>query len=191
MKLALCIVAALLALAAIPLFILTGWGEKFGKKRAYLMVFCSALFFCSIFAGVEPFFSILGNFWPGGLYSAKITPDVPSFAIPLTRTGEITLNIKNTGRLTWDSTADSGPVLLSWHLLSERGSMIRFDNPRTPFPRSIPPGDSESVAVQMSPASEGIPAGRYIIEFDLVCEDAAWFADRGSATCRVLMEVLP
>jgi len=189
MKLFFCATVAFCAIVAIPL--LAKRGERFGKKRAYLMVFCSALFFSSIFAGSGTFFAELENFWPGGLYAAEITPNAPSFAFPLKGTGEITLKVKNMGSLTWDSTAGDEPVFLGWHLMSEKGVMIRFDNPRAPFSRPVPPGNSENVIVRVSPALEGIPAGHYIIEFDLVCENVAWFADRGSPTRRVPVEVMP
>ena len=191
MKLLLCITTTLLALVALPFLILTKKGEKFGKKRAYIMIFCSALFFASVFVGAKPFFSILENYWPGGLYAAEITPVAQLFVIPLAGTGEMELNVKNRGTLTWDSADNVNPVLLSWHLMSEEGTMIRFDNKRTPFPHPILPGESGRVVVQMSPASEGIPVGRYLIEFDLVQENVTWFANRGSATCRVRLEVLP
>ena len=189
MKLIFCIAAALSAFTAIPLFIIRG--EKFGKRRAYLMIFCSALFFSSVFIGAEHFFSILESFWPSRLYAAEITSDTSSFIIPSIGTGEITLNVINRGALTWDSLAEREPVFLGWHLHNERGVMIRFDNTRAPFSLPIPPGESERVVVHVSPALEGIPAGRYLIEFDLVCENVTWFADRGSATCRIPMEVLP
>jgi hypothetical protein len=187
MRLFFCAAAALIALAAIPL--LARRGQKLGKKRAYLMTFCSALFFTSVFMGSGAFFAKLEKSWPSGLYSAEITASAP--AAFLMTGGDVTLEVKNIGSLTWDSAAKNEPVFLSWHVLGEKGGMIRFDNPRISFPRPIPPGDSISVAIQVSPASEGIPAGRYILEFDLVCENVAWFADRGSATRRVPIEVLP
>lgn len=187
MKLIFCITAALLSFAALTLLAIRG--ERFGKKRAYLMVLCSALFFTTAFAGSGTFFAEVWR--SGGPFAAEITPNVQLFTLPLTGTGEMMLNVKNRGSLTWDSSDENEPVLLSWHLLSETGTLIRFDNPRVPFLSTIPPGDSESVIIRISPSSEGIPAGQYIIEFDLVCENVAWFADRGSATCRVPMEVLP
>ena len=188
MKLLFCAATAFFALAAIP--ILARRGEKLGKKRAYLMTLCSALFFSSVFAGSGAFFAKLEKFLPSGLYSAEITTADASFTLPMTG-GVVTLDVKNTGALTWDSEAETEPVFLSWHILSEKGSMIRFENPRVPFPHPVRPGDSISAAMLISPASAGIPAGRYIFEFDLVCEGAAWFADRGSAPRRVPVEVLP
>ena len=164
-------------------------GERFGKKRAYLMALCSALFFSSVFAGSGAFFAELEKFWPSGLYSAEITASGP-VTLPMSG-GDITLDVRNRGSLTWDSAADGDPVFLSWHILSEDGGMIRFENPRVPFPRPVLPGDLISVAVHISPALEGIPAGRYILEFDLVHENVAWFANRGSTTFRVPVEVLP
>jgi hypothetical protein len=92
--------------------------------------------------------------------------------------------------LTWDSSDENNPVFLSWHILNGRGDTIRFENARIPFERSVPPGASIAVAVSLSPEL-GISAGRYIFEFDLVHEDTAWFADKGSPTRRVAVEVLP
>ena len=187
MKLVFYFVMAILSFTAIPLF--ARQGERFGKKRAYLMVLCSALFFFSVFSGSRVFFA---EVWlPGGLYAAEIMPNSQSYTFFMTGTGEIRLNVKNTGSLTWYSDAVDSPVFLSWHLLSQTGTIIRFDNPRTPFSRSIAPGESESLIVSLSPTLEGMPVGRYIMEFDLVCENVAWFADRGSAARRVSIEVLP
>ena len=187
MKLFFYMAAALLTFAVIPF--LAKRGGRLGKRRAYLMIFCSALFFSSVFAGAGDFFAKFGG--PGGLYAAEITPDVPSLTIPLYGAGEITLEARNRGSVIWDSAAESEPVFLGWHLLNEKGGMVRFDNPRVSLPTHVSPGDSVSVAVRISPAPDGIPAGRFIIEFDLVCENVAWFADRGSATCRVPVEIVP
>lgn len=186
MTLALC-AAGLCAAVAIP--ILARRGERLGKRRAYLMIICSALFFSSVFGGAGFFFAAIEKIRPGGLYAADITPNARSFAIPLNGSGEIALDVKNRGALTWDSSSESGPVFLSWHILNENGDMLRFENPRVAFPAPVSPGDSAGVAAPVSPSSDGLPAGRYIFEFDLVREGEAWFADRGSAASRVRVEV--
>ena len=189
MKLFIYSAAAILALTAV--LYLTKHGEKFGKKRAYLIVLYSMLFFSTIFLGADSFITRLEGFWPSGLFAAIIASDISSLTIPLAGTGEVTLTLTNRGSFPWDSTAENNPVLLSWHLLSEHGAMIRFENPRTPFPHPILPGYSVNVVASISPASDGIPSGRFIFEFDLVSENAAWFADRGSATLRLPAEILP
>ena len=153
------------------------------------MIACSTLFFSSVFGGAGFFFASIEKIWPSGLYAADITPAASSFAIPLNGSGEIALDVNNRGAFTWDSSLEREPVFLSWHILNENGDVIRFENPRVAFSAPVSPGESACVAARISPSDDGLPAGRYIFEFDLVREGEAWFADRGSATSRVQVEV--
>lgn len=78
------------------------------------------------------------------------------------------------------------PQLLSYHLLDEEGSVLRFDNPRFPLPGRIKSGQTiEITATVKSPLDEG----RYILEFDLVREGISWFKDYGSKTVKISLLV--
>ncbi|GHV55533.1 hypothetical protein FACS1894216_18150 [Synergistales bacterium] len=189
MRPAICAAAAVAT--AVILAALIKRGERFGKKRAFMMIFASAFFFASVFAGAEDFFISLNAIWPGRLYAARITSGAPSLSLGVNETAALQLEVKNNGSLTWSSSSGGEPTFLSWHILDSRGNTIRFDNARIPFGKAIAPGDSEVIAVQISPSSEGIPAGSYIFEFDVVREHVAWFADMGSVTRRVPVEVTP
>ena len=184
--------SAMTALAAMLALVAFAWrGERFGKKRAYMMAVASALFFGSIFAGAGAFFDALENARPSRPFSADISSDVSSLSLRLGDSKEIELRVENRGSLPWDSADAENPVFLSWHILNDKGNMIRFDNQRVPFGSALPFGGSENVVLRVSPSSDGIPAGRYIFEFDVLQENVTWFADRGSKTCRVQLEVLP
>ncbi|GHV44099.1 hypothetical protein FACS1894204_00640 [Synergistales bacterium] len=185
------IYAAAIIAAVVIMAALVKRGERFGKKRAFMMALASAFFFASVFAGANVFFALLENIWPGRLYAAEIISDVPALRVAANETAKLQLEVKNTGSLTWDSLSDNKPVFLSWHILDSRGNTIRFDNARISFGKTIMPGDSEVVAVQITPSSYGISTGRYIFEFDVIQENVTWFADRGSMTRRVPVEVTP
>ncbi|MGB2906222.1 MAG: hypothetical protein WBB73_03925, partial [Candidatus Aminicenantaceae bacterium] len=97
----------------------------------------------------------------------------------------LNLKLTNIGKNTWDSAA-SPPCFLSYHLMDQDRTMIRFDNRRIVLPRRIEPGDEVELAVSLR-----IPlqSGLYLLEFDLVREGEAWFKDGGSETLEILLEV--
>ncbi len=97
------------------------------------------------------------------------------------------LRLKNAGRAAWSS-QDSPPTLLSFHLLSAKGEVIRWDNARQALPRAVKPGEACSITARVKAPLE---VGRYIVEFDLVREGVAWFAAKGSKTLRVELKVGP
>jgi len=99
----------------------------------------------------------------------------------------ILLRIENLGTETWES-AGAFPCFVSYHLLDGKGTLVRFENPRLPLPRKIPPrGKFELTAAVKAP----LEAGRYLLEFDLLREGLTWFKDRGSKTLRIPLDVAP
>lgn len=98
---------------------------------------------------------------------------------------EIDLEIKNQGRMKWSS-AEKNPILLSYHLLDEKGKTLKYDNRRFPFPQEAKPGQSLEMTISIiSPLEEG----EYILEFDLVREGISWFKDYGSKTSKISLVV--
>lgn len=110
-----------------------------------------------------------------------------SLAAKEAETIEIALRVKNIGRAAWSS-LDTPPVLLSFHLLTDRKKALRWDNARIPLPHSVKPGEVCSLAARVKAPLE---AGRYIVEFDMVREGAAWFSSQGSKTLQVKLIVAP
>lgn len=74
---------------------------------------------------------------------------------------------------------DLGLIGLAYHLLDERGSPLRWDNPREYFKRALRPGEVFAAEFQVSAP---LDQGTYKLEFDIVWEGVAWLKERGLAT---------
>ena len=94
------------------------------------------------------------------------------------RTSSLPITITNTGRLVWDSRADT-PFFLSYHWLPAVGDrFVAFEGERTAFPSPIAPGTT--VTVPMRVRAPGQP-GDYRIEWDVVHEGRLWFSTEPGA----------
>ena len=93
--------------------------------------------------------------------------DAPSEVAPAS-VFEVTVAIENRGNAVWTSVSQF-PVYASYHLQS-------YDNPRTPLPSAIGPGQRVTMAVHVTAPRE---PGDYVVEIDLVHEFVAWFASKG------------
>jgi hypothetical protein len=98
--------------------------------------------------------------------------------------GEIAVPVSviNKSSSRWDSEDRKHPVFISYHLLDAKGEMLAFDNIRTPFTRTIAPGDAAVVNLLVNVPRE---AGEYCLEVDIVKEGVAWFKDKGSKTALI------
>ncbi len=94
------------------------------------------------------------------------------------------LRLENSGGKTWSAGSDDtgqGAVQLGAHLLRADEEEISWDYGRAPLPRDLSPGEFIDLEIRLqAPAT----AGRFIIEFDMVEEQRAWFEDYGSPTVR-------
>lgn len=89
--------------------------------------------------------------------------------------------VTNTSPSVWlPRAAGLGAVLLGVHVCDREGQVLRHSyhwETLTPDEgRSIQPG--ETVAVQVN--IPGLPAGEYLLRFDMVSHDVCWFASNGS-----------
>jgi hypothetical protein len=114
-------------------------------------------------------------------YRAVIESAVKSIRSFEGDSSEILLHLKNTGTEPWKS-GGQNPCFLSYHLLDGHGQAVKFDNMRTPLPRTVSPGDIVDVPVKIRVPLE---KGEYYLEFDLLREGAAWFKDYGGKTLRL------
>ena len=190
--------AVLLAAVLFGIYLLKR-GAAFGKKRAYMLIIVSAVFFGSLFVGADNLFRyglyfrydlfISGGDTSGREYQADINSPAENIVVNYRGLYTLELKVTNRGSLTWDSSLAENPIYLSWHILSSQGSMIRFENPRISFPKPVAAGESQLVPIVIMPTDYDLPAGQYIFEFDLIHADVAWFGDKGSRTLRVPVEV--
>ncbi len=104
----------------------------------------------------------------------------------------LTVDIFNAGETRWLA-ADSprgGWTRLGVHLHRADGTpaLIDHDWMRVPLPGNVAPYETVTIAVVLPPIDE---PGRYRAVFDLVIEGATWFAQRGSRTCDLTIDVEP
>ncbi len=64
------------------------------------------------------------------------------------------------------------------------GQVKRFDNPRTPLPGVVRPGETAEVSVRVKAP---LAAGDYRVEFDLLREGLFWFKDKGGRTLEIAL----
>ena len=67
------------------------------------------------------------------------------------------------------------------------GSVFRWENGRSMLDPPLDPAHSQVIGVGIDTPAE---PGRYLVEFDLVCEHVTWFADQGNPTATVQLEVV-
>jgi tRNA (mo5U34)-methyltransferase len=100
------------------------------------------------------------------------------------------LRLENSGGKTWRASSPDdtgqGTVQLGAHLLRDDEEETSWDYGRAPLPRDVPIGEFIDLEIRLqAPAT----AGRYIVEFDMVEEQRAWFEDYGSHTVRHTLTV--
>ena len=98
-------------------------------------------------------------------------------------------DIVNGGSAIWlPQNAGVGAVMLACHLLDASGRLVTQGYTRvalTTEPRPIAPGERASVEVRVPAPAKG----RYLLEFDLVSDNIAWFSALGNPTVRIPVEV--
>lgn len=94
------------------------------------------------------------------------------------RASRVPLRITNTGRATWDSSAEP-PIKLSYHWLdAQSDAVLAWEGLRTPFPSPVRPGETvDIVAVVDAP----VAAGRHRLVWDLEQEKKLWFSTEPGA----------
>ncbi len=119
-------------------------------------------------------------------YAAAITSKIKTGHSYEGERAELVLLLRNRGKREWTSQGPY-PCFLSYHLLDRNGETLRFDNPRTPLPEAVRPGDAIEIGVRVKAPLE---EGSYHLEFDLVREGLAWFKDYGSKTLVIPLRVV-
>ncbi|HEX6506346.1 MAG TPA: class I SAM-dependent methyltransferase [Chloroflexota bacterium] len=95
----------------------------------------------------------------------------------------VTVLVRNVSDEIWPITA---PIQVGNHWLDRHGSVLVVDDGRAPLPGDMRPGDERSVGVWVT--APAVP-GRYILEFDLVEEQVAWFGAHNSMTARIPVDI--
>ena len=102
--------------------------------------------------------------------------------VPPDQTFSVELELLNTGLTRWraETIRDGmGHVRVGVSCLhASDGTLKDLDYARIALPRDLPPGERLKLAARLP----GLPAGEWILRFDLVAEGLFWFANKGSRT---------
>ena len=99
------------------------------------------------------------------------------------------VRMTNTGTVTWKKQGRrfGGQVTVGLKICNERDEVLREDLGRTAMPRDVAPGDE--VEIDMTVAGL-LPAGRYLLRYDMVVEGVTWFEFQGSPCAYRSLEVV-
>lgn len=119
---------------------------------------------------------------------AKITPSLSQISARCGEVVRLTVRVENQSETVWleEGRRGRGYVRLGAHLLDGRSVVVDDDYGRAELPRDVERGDA--VDVEMNLKAPGKP-GSYTIELDMVNEGTCWFAEQGSQTATVNLEV--
>jgi O-antigen ligase len=118
----------------------------------------------------------------GTWYGASYAPEAPRLRL---RPGESTLavvRVTNRGRLAWTR---GQRFHLSYHLyLADRREIV--DGPRTVLPHDVAPGETVALPARVdAPGRDGL----YLLMWDMVQEQTAWFSGQGVSPASVTVSV--
>ena len=102
-------------------------------------------------------------------------------------TGTARVALENAGSATWRTRGQTG-VRLAYHWLDPLGNPIVWDGIRVGLPQAVAPGETIELDI---PLAAPRPPGGYLLSFDLVEEYRFWFAEVGSTTLDVPVQVAP
>jgi len=100
------------------------------------------------------------------------------------------LRITNTGSVTWKARGRrfGGQVTFGLKVCDTRDDVLREDLGRTALPHDVAPGEE----IQIETTVAGLlPAGQYVLRYDMVVEGVTWFEFQGSPCPRRSLDVTP
>jgi peptidoglycan/xylan/chitin deacetylase (PgdA/CDA1 family) len=110
--------------------------------------------------------------------AAYLEHDTPA-ELGANRGQAVALRVRNTSNGTWRSVGTVvGRVVISYRWRRADGSLAIPQGDVTLLPGALRPGEEASVVAGLWTPSE---PGRYLLEWEALCERVAWFSDRGVA----------
>ena len=99
------------------------------------------------------------------------------------------LRIANVGTVTWKAHGRrfGGQVTCGLKICDAQGDVLREDLGRTPLPRDVCPGEEIEIAMTVAGS---LPAGSYVLRYDMVVEGVTWFEFQGLPCVQRLLEVV-
>ena len=107
--------------------------------------------------------------------------------LPPGRTALFPGRVRNASGAVWRAKGGTR-VALAYHWLRPDGTRVQWDGLRTLLKDDLAPGEAADVEFEIETPRA---PGSYLLEFDAVREQIAWFSDRGAATVRRTVEIAP
>lgn len=125
-------------------------------------------------------------------FSARIKAELASKAVAAGAPVTARVVVSNTSRAVWlPRTAKLGAVMLAWRLVDATVEVADRSFSREPLTpgagRPIAPGETVELDLHLPL----LPAGRYVLELDLVSESVGYFSQFGSGATRAELQVIP
>jgi SAM-dependent methyltransferase len=117
-------------------------------------------------------------------FRAEIVPAEDELTIEAGRIRAINVRVRNTSAVAWP---EDRFMQLGDHWRHEDGALRQLDDGRALLGRTIEPGDAVDLELEVGAPAE---TGSYILELDVVIDGVAWFADKGSPTATIGVEVV-
>jgi uncharacterized membrane protein len=116
-----------------------------------------------------------------GLYRSAITEYRGPIRLRADNMYQTVVVLENRGTQGWQ-TGGPYPIYLSYHWWTADGRLIEWNGFRTSFEQVVKPNAVLAQQVRFVTPTE---PGNYVLEWDIVHENRAWFGDRGGITLRV------
>jgi hypothetical protein len=123
-----------------------------------------------------------------GRLTARIVPLQVSATVGVGEAFTDRLRIANVGTVTWKAHGRrfGGQVTCGLKICDAHGDVLREDLGRTPLARDVDPGEEIEIAMTVAGS---LPAGSYVLRYDMVVEGVTWFEFHGSPCGRRALEV--
>ncbi len=119
-----------------------------------------------------------------GLY-ARLEPYHKEMALRCGETKKLSVRVVNES---WAPLGfGSANLNLSYHLLSDQGKLLRWDNERTPLERALQSGEAREMEMAIVAPKD---PGTFYAELDLVWEGVLWLKEKGSPTSTIRLTVM-
>lgn len=128
---------------------------------------------------------------PDDAFRATLTPASPPADMRAGEQKTVTVHVKNASSVAWpaDSPGDGGKFTITlrnrW-LAADGEKVINDVDGGTPMVYDLPPGGDVDLQIKITAPKE---KGNYILEFDMVQEQVAFFHEKGSTPARVNVKV--
>ena len=119
--------------------------------------------------------------WP---WQVEIVPAASVISLTPERADVTSVNVTN--KTSCDLPFGTGVFGLSYHLRTNEGALVAYDNERTYLRSALQPGETRRLDLQVRAPRE---RGSYILELDMVWEQIAWLSGSGNPTATIHMRV--